>query len=151
MVSKKIPMVVFLSVAIILFAAGCVARVAAEETTTEWNYCSQGMSQVPEWSMGICGDADLIDMVACQPPGELENTGPDPREASIFISSAFGRYHCLKDPVFWPLTEGITTTFPITMDIVVELEFPPESRWGLGSDEVYCHSPNEQFLPLVLR
>lgn len=146
-----IPTIILLLLLAAVLTVGCAGEVSAGETATEWNYCPEGMRQVPEWSEGICGDEDFIDMSTCRPPGEVENTGPDPRQAAIKILSVYGRYHCLKDPVaFWPLTAGITVTFPVTKDVIVAIDFP-QGRWGLGGDGEDCHAPHEQFLSLVLK
>ena len=142
--------VIVLSVLVILLVAGYATRgVAAEEPSAE--YCPPGMDQVTEWSEGICGDEDFIEMSLCQPPGEIWNPGPDSRQAAIKILSVYGRYHCLQNPALWPITPEVTGTFPITMDEIVIVDIPSESRWGLGGDDEYCHAPHEQFLPLVLK
>lgn len=145
--TRRLCLVVALLLALAaIFLGGWSLRVVtAGEPPAE--YCPAGMDQVPNWSMGICGDEALIDMATCQPVGEVENPGPDSRQARIKILSVYGRHHCLENPIFWPLTSGVTETFEITMDVVVNLEFP-QGRWGLGGYGA-CHAPYEIFLPLV--
>lgn len=145
MTRRRLVVVLLLALAVVFLRGWGLGRVIAGEPPAE--YCPAGMDQVPDWALGICGDETLIDMATRQPVGEVENPGPDSRQARIKILSVYGRYHCLENPVFWPLTSGITETFEIAMDVVVNLEFS-QGRWGLGGYGA-CHAPYEIFLPLV--
>lgn len=94
------------------------------------DYCPEGLHPIPDWSIGICGDENIIAATARLPYGEVRSN--QRIRGKLLILSAYQDEHCYGNKAaFWSHVEGVTGSYPVPLDEIVLVDLPA-GHWGLG-------------------